>query len=226
MKDCDSFAKKEIFLQLKNKNRKIFEESNRLTGKYRRLYEETRKTVFFETLFYWEQYIASSGKTDITDFRVFLDFSNLLYKYFFQENLKFPPNYKDFQLVNINTYSAEINLIKRNLERSIESVMDDNYLKSREFEYNNILGDLYLNMFLILKDFNDYNIDSLKETFKKSIDYYQKSGEYKDSKGNSFISVNFLPVFTNLLKELNIINNLEVINKLIKLKKYYKEFLT
>ncbi len=61
LRDCEDSAKKDIFLKLKNKNRKIFEASSRLIGKNRRLYEETRKTVFFETIFYWEQYIESSG---------------------------------------------------------------------------------------------------------------------------------------------------------------------
>ena len=167
LKDCANPFRKDLFLQISYKSRRIFNKSNKLTGKHRRMYEETRKTVFFETLFYWEQYIERSGKSEITDFRIFLDIANLEYRYFFQEQLDFSPNYKDFQLENTNSYDAKFNLIKRNLERSIESVIDNENLRKKNFEYNNILGDLNLNIFLLLKEVTDHNFELLKAILKK-----------------------------------------------------------
>ncbi len=123
LQDCEDSIKKHLFLQIKDKSRRIFNKSNKLTGKNRRLYEEIRKTLFFETIFYWEQYIESSGKSEITDFRTFLDLANLEYRYFYKERLDFPPNYKDFQLEYTNSYDVKVNLIKSNLERSIELVI-------------------------------------------------------------------------------------------------------
>jgi len=191
LKDCENSIKKDLFLQIKDKSRRIFNKSNKLTGKHRKMYEETRKTVFFETIFYWEQYIESSGKSEITDFRTFLDIANLEYRYFFQEQLGFPPNYRDFQLENTNSYDAKVNLIKRNLERSIESVIDNKNLKRKSFEYNNILGDLNLNIFLIIKEPKDYNFELLKAILKKSVGYYTKAEEYSRNKGDTFIPIDW-----------------------------------
>ena len=224
LNDCEDSIKKDIFLQLRNKSRKIFNESNNLTGKYRRLYETTRQTVFFETIFYWERYIESSGKSEITDFRAFLDFANLEYTYFFLERLDFPPNYRDFRLENTNSFDAKINLIKRNLERGFESVRDNEIFKRRKFEYNNILGDLNLNIFLIIKESNDFNFELLKDILKKSIGYYLRAEEYSRFKGDTFIDIEYLPIFTILLKEIKVPHFLDVENKLIGLKEYFKEY--
>lgn len=224
LKDCENNFKKDLFLQIRDKNRRIFNKSNKLTGKYRKMYEETRKTVFFETIFYWEQYIESSGRSEITDFRTFLEFANLEYRYFFQEQLDFPPNYRDFQLENTNTHDAKFNLIKKNLERSIESVLDEENLKEKKFEYNNILGDLNLNIFLLLKELKEDNFELLKDILRKIVEYYSKAEELSMYKGDKFIPIDYLPIYIDFLKEINVLHYLDVKKKLKSVKEYFKTY--
>ena len=222
LKDCENTFKKDLFLKIRDKSRRIFNKSNKLTGKYRKMYEETRKTVFFETIFYWEQYIESSGKSEITDFRAFLEFANLEYRYFFQEQLEFLPNYRDFQLENTNSYDAKFNLIKRNLERSIEAVLEKENLKEKKFEYYNILGDLNLNIFLLLKELIDDNFELLKCKLREIVEKYSKAEEYSAYKGDKFMAIDYLPIFDDFLKEIKVLHYLDVKKKLKSLKEYFK----
>ncbi len=218
LQDCEDSIKKDLFLQVKDKSRRIFNKSNKLTGKHRRIYEETRKTLFFETIFYWEQYIESSGKSEITNFRTFLDLANLEYRYFYKEQLGFPPNYKDFQLEYTNSYNAKVNLIKSNLERSIELVINSKNLKEKKFEYNNILGDLNLNIFLLIKELTDYNFELLKTIFTTIVDNYSKAEESGIAEGEKFIHIEYLPIFYDFLKKIKVLHYLDVKKKLIGLK--------
>ncbi len=226
LKKCENSQKKDLFLKIRDKSRRIFNKSSQLTGKNRRMYEETRKSLFFDTIFYWEQYIESSGMSEITDFRTFLDLAILEYKYFFQEQLDFPPNFKDFQLENTNSYNANVNLIKKNLERSIKSLIDNENLKEKKFEYNNIVGDLNLNIFLLLKEQDDYDFEFLKDIFKKLVGSYSRAEEYSINKGNRFIAINYLPLFIDFLKKIKVLHYLDVKKKLIGLKEYFKKYVT
>lgn len=225
LKDCEDSIKKDVFLQLKSKNNKLMKVCNQLTGTIRKYYEPKKEKAFFELIYYWEQYIEYSGKSDITDFRTFLQLANLEYKYFFVEKLDFPSNYRDYQIKLINSYDANINLIKGNLERSFKSVINNENLKRNLFEYNNILGDLNLNIFLLIKDFNTLNIELCKEFLRKSISYYKKAQEYNNYKGDKFIAIEYLPIFTDFLNKLQVLNFLDVVNKIESLKKHFKNYL-
>ncbi len=226
LKNCKNSLKKDLYLQIKDKSRRIFNKSSKLTGKHRKRYEETRKTLFFDTIFYWEQYIESSGKSEITDFRTFLELANLEYKYFYQEQLDFPPNYRDFALENTNSYDAKVNLIKRNLERSIELIIDNENLKEKKFEYNNIIGDLNLNIFLLLKELADYDFEFLKALLKKLVSSYSRAEEYSMNKGDKFIAINYLPIFIDFLKKIEVLHYLEVKKKLKGIEVCFRNYLT
>lgn len=189
------------------------------------MYEETRKTFFFETIFYGEQYLESSDKSEITDFRTFLELANLEYKYFYEEQIDFPHIYRDFQLENTNLYDAKVNLIKKNLERSIESVINNENLKEKKFEYNNILGDLNLNIFLLLKELAGYNSELLKAILKKIVGSYSKAEEFSIYKGAKFIAIDYLPIFIDFLKKIKVLHYLDVKKKLKGLKEYFKSYL-
>lgn len=221
---CLDSEKSQIYLELKNLNSKLKKICQNLSILKKQLYNETRKLAYCEEIHYFERYLLSIENTSEDNFLMHIELAKLEYKYFYEENLSFPPHYKDKMLDLTDDYEARLNLIRNNLEKGIDHIKDLIYLKQESqidlFEFYNILGDLHLQIFLIIKEHSDIESEIAKTNLENSLvcykiakDCYEKS-PLTDRKEKRYLRIQYLPLFEPFFEKIKGFNFLDVKSKI------------
>lgn len=221
LQNVDEPKKPEIYRELRDlfsEKRKTCESMFSPQNIY--LYESPRKLAFFKEICNFERYLKSIESSQEIKFNNFLELAVFEYEYFYVENLDFPPNYSYLKLELLDIYKASLELIKRNLERSIDAIKK--YIQHNNldpFQYFNLLGDLHLQIYLLIKNQGHIRLDIAEDNFNMALNYYRRHTGLTTIE-KRYISVKrHLPILMEFLDELRITNIYNVREKIEALEK-------
>ena len=162
------------------------------------------------------------------------DLAKLEYEYFYEENLSFPPRYKEKILDLTDDYEARLNLIKNNFEKSIDHIKD--LINSEQeshidlFEFYNNLGDLHLQIFLIIEEHSDIeskivkiNLENSLTCYKIAKDCYDRSPR-TDKEEKRYQEPQYLPLIERSFESIKGFNFLNVESKINRVEDFKKSF--
>ncbi len=214
------FEKSQIYLELKELNSELKKICQNLSILKKEFYNETRKSAFCEEIHYFEKYLLSIEG----NFLMHIDLAKLEYEYFYGENLSFPSQYKEKMLNLTDDFEARLNLIKNNLKKSIDYIKDLINIEQQShidlFEFYNILGDLHLQIFLIIKEHSGIESEIANSNLKNSLtcykiakDCYDKS-PLTDREEKKYLKIQCLPLIEPFFENIKGFNFLNVKSKI------------
>jgi hypothetical protein len=120
------------------------------------------------------------------DLRHFLNATQIEYEYFIKKNYKLPDHFINagFELEgvsNIPKLNLVINNI-RNAQANLEILLEQDEKKQNHkdlFLYYEVMGDLYIHIYLLLKGLRDIDFQKLDENLRSAYYYYYRSVENK-----------------------------------------------
>lgn len=211
LKTIPDSEKKQRYFEIKRDSIKVKNLiSNIQSPKFKKHFEEAYKDVFFDAIYYFYKYLELSEQINWNEY---LDLCQLIYDYSLEEKLDILICY-DFreELFEMDEFSPSINILIKLLEKCIETVHDSNLRKMNQFQYYNLLGDLYFHIYLLLNEKASYIQNRLDESLNSAIELYRLALKVIEQRGRESQPINYLSYFIRFFNERGL-SNLYVFNK-------------
>lgn len=180
----------EISWKLKETFEKIKNQYKILENWSKKDYSKQKNEFFFKELYYYEYCLMmlkkEYGKINVR-FDFYLEVATLEYEFFIINKEYLPINYES-EVFNTIGYcnSPEFNLIVNNLiyaQNNVEKLIDNNKLNWGDkdlFIYYEILGDIYITLYVFLKKFQRHLKEEIEQHLYYGYYFYKVSERYKN----------------------------------------------
>jgi len=212
----------ELAFMIMERSKKLLDIFKEFTVIPKNWYDEGRRKVFFDLIFYYERYLR------LTNNKIYphdhLNLVEYVYEYFYEDKYRIPsdPFIELWREEKEKSHKLSIELMLQHIQKAIDLIGEDaDFTKIKYVRYD-IIGNLYLEMYFITLK---HSSKAEEKYLELASQYYDETEKLYDVLSKPIRTMRYLTRFINYLsEELNIINVYDFNRKVKNLRLYFPEF--